>query len=243
MSDSKIEWTEVTWNPTTGCSKISAGCTNCYAELFAKRLQAIGAEKYKNGFKLTLHPDVLIEPKKYKTPRIIFVSSMSDVFHKDIPLSFLKKIFEVMNETPRHIYQVLTKRAERMEKLAGELRWTENIWLGVTVENEKARYRIEHLRRVPAKIKFLSMEPLLEAVPDINLEGIDWVIVGGESGPKARPIKEEWILEIKNACEKYNAAFCFKQWGGFNKKANGRLLQGKIYDAIPNPYTNQHSLF
>lgn len=233
MSVSKIEWTEVTWNPTTGCNKVSAGCKNCYAEIFAGRLKAMGSEKYKNGFKLTLHPDVLNEPKKYNSSKTIFVNSMSDLFHKDVPVEFLKKVFKVMNETPQHIYQVLTKRAERLEELCNEFEWTDNIWMGVSVENDKVINRIDHLRKTPAKIIFLSLEPLLGPLPNINLKGIDWVIVGGESGRRPRPVKEDWILDIKNQCEKANVEFFFKQWGGMNKKANGRELQGKVYNGMP----------
>lgn len=234
MSKSKIEWTEITWNPTTGCNKVSAGCKNCYAEIFAKRLKAMGNNKYKNGFKLTIHPNVLDEPKKYKSPKIIFVNSMSDLFHEDISVSFLKKVFKVMNETPLHIYQVLTKRAERLEEIASEFTWTDNIWMGVSVEDDKVIDRINHLKKTPARIKFLSLEPLLGPLPKLNLKGINWVIVGGESGRKSRPVKEEWVVDIKNQCEKANVEFFFKQWGGMNKKANGRELQGKLYNGMPN---------
>ncbi len=233
MSISKIEWTEVTWNPTTGCDKVSAGCKNCYAEIFAKRLKAMGSDKYVNGFKLSVHPDVLNEPKKYRSSKIIFVNSMSDLFHKDIPLDFLKSVFEVMNDTPRHIYQVLTKRADRLENLSHHFTWSDNIWMGVSVENNDFVQRINHLRKTPAKIKFLSLEPLLGPLPNLNLRNIDWVIVGGESGRKPRPIKEEWVVDIKNQCKKSNVEFFFKQWGGMNKKANGRELQGKLYSGMP----------
>lgn len=233
MSKSKIEWTEITWNPSTGCNKVSEGCKNCYAEIFAKRLKAMGSEKYRNGFKLTLHKDVLNEPKRYKKSKIIFVNSMSDLFHKDIPLSFLKEVFKVMNETPQHIYQVLTKRADRLFELRNEFIWTENIWMGVSVENNKTVDRINYLQELPAKIKFLSLEPLLSSLPNLPLKNIDWVIVGGESGRKSRPVEEEWIIDIKNQCEKSNVEFFFKQWGGMNKKANGRELQGKVYNGMP----------
>lgn len=233
MSKSKIEWTEVTWNPTTGCDKVSAGCKNCYAEVFAKRLKSMGSEKYINGFKLSVHPDVLNEPKKYRSSKVIFVNSMSDLFHKDIPLSFLKDVFKVMNDTPQHIYQVLTKRADRLGQLSRHFNWTDNIWMGVSVENNDFVYRIDHLKNTPAKIKFLSLEPLLGPIPDLNLSGIDWVIVGGESGRKSRPIKEEWVIDIKNRCLKSHVEFFFKQWGGMNKKANGRELLGKTYNGMP----------
>lgn len=233
MTQSKIEWTEITWNPTTGCNKVSAGCKNCYAEIFAKRLQAMGNQKYKNGFEFTIHPDVLKEPLKWRTPKLVFVNSMSDLFHENISLSFLKEIFKVMNNTPQHTYQVLTKRAKRLEKISKELEWTDNIWMGVTVENDDEINRIQSLKKTPAKIKFLSLEPLLGSLNNLNLKGIDWVIVGGESGIKSREIKEEWILDIKNQCEKYKTEFFFKQWGGMNKKANGRELRGKTYNGMP----------
>ncbi len=233
MKQSKIEWTEVTWNPTTGCNKVSDGCKNCYAEIFAQRLQAMGSRKYRNGFEFTIHPDVIEEPKKWKKPKTIFVNSMSDLFHKDISLDILKKVFKTMNETPQHTYQVLTKRAERLEELASEFHWSDNIWMGVTVENEKVIGRIKHLKKTPAKIKFLSLEPLLGPLPKLNLKSIDWVIVGGESGRKARKVEEEWILDIKEQCEKAKVQFFFKQWGGMNKKANGRELQGKTYNGMP----------
>lgn len=233
MSKSKIEWTEITWNPTTGCDKVSAGCKNCYAEIFAKRLEAMGSQKYRNGFKLTLHPDVINEPKKWKSPKKIFVNSMSDLLHDDIPITFLKEVFEVMNDTPHHIYQVLTKRAERIEKISANFKWTPNIWMGVSVEDERVKFRIQHLKNTPAKIKFLSLEPLLGPLPNLDLEGIDWVIVGGESGKKSRSIDKEWIIDIKDQCEKSNVKFFFKQWGGMNKKANGRELNGKTYSEMP----------
>ena len=234
MQLSKIEWTEITWNPTTGCNKVSAGCKNCYAESFSKRLKGMGIEKYKNGFKLTLHPDVLQFPKKLKKPHKIFVNSMSDLFHERIPLSFIQKVFKVMNECPQHIFQVLTKRAERLEELSPFLNWTDNIWMGVTVENVQVQNRIKNLVKTKAKIKFLSLEPLLSALADLSLKKIDWVIVGGESGRKARKVKEEWIEDIRIQCEKNNTAFFFKQWGGMNKKANGRELNGRTYDEMPN---------
>lgn len=233
MSKSKIEWTEITWNPTTGCNKVSAGCKNCYAEIFAKRLKAMGSQKYRKGFDLTLHPDVLEEPKKYRSSKVIFVNSMSDLFHDDIPLSFLKKVFEVMNDTPQHIYQVLTKRAERLEKIADEFNWTDNIWMGVSVEDKRVKDRIKFLKNTPAKIKFLSLEPLLGPLPKLNLKGINWVIVGGESGRKSRPVEEKWVVDIKEQCQSAGVEFFFKQWGGMNKKANGRELQGKIYSGMP----------
>ena len=243
MSKSTIEWTEMTWNPTTGCTKVSAGCKNCYAEDFALRLQAMGNKKYKKGFKLTLHPDTLNTPKHWKVSRIVFVNSMSDLFLEDIPLDYIKKVFKVMNETPKHIYQVLTKRAERLEELSKELCWSDNIWMGVTVEDVKSKYRISHLKRTKAKIKFLSLEPLLCALPKLNLNKIDWIIVGGESGKRARPIKKEWVIDIKKQCEKADVKFFFKQWGGMNKKANGRELNGKYYNEMPELEFETLSLF
>jgi protein gp37 len=233
MKTSKIEWTESTWNPSTGCSKLSAGCVNCYAEVMTRRLQAMGMDKYKNGFNLTYHYDELQLPYSWKKPRLIFVNSMSDLFHENMPFEFIKAVFKVMNDCPQHIFQVLTKRADILEKYYTLLDWTPNIWMGVTVENDKVVKRIDSLRRVPASIKFLSIEPLLTAIPNINLLNIDWVIVGGESGQKARPIKEEWVMDIKNQCEQKQIPFFFKQWGGRNKKASGKLLQGKIYCQMP----------
>ena len=234
MPLSKIEWTEVTWNPTTGCNKVSAGCKNCYAESFSKRLKGMGIDKYKNGFKLTLHPDVLDFPKRLRKPHKIFVNSMSDLFHEKIPLEFIQKVFKVMSDCPRHIFQVLTKRAERLEELSPYLNWTDNIWMGVSVEDEKVMHRIDNLVKTNAKIKFLSLEPLLGPLPKLKLKKIDWVIVGGESGSKSRKIEKDWVEEIHKQCEKNNVAFFFKQWGGMNKKANGRELNGRTYDEMPN---------
>lgn len=233
MAKSTIEWTESTWNPITGCTKISAGCKNCYASILAKRLQAMGQKKYQNGFVPTMHPDTLNDPFKWKNGKLVFVNSMSDSFHKEFPLTFIQQMFSVMNETPRHTYQVLTKRAERLEELSTFLNWTDNIWMGVSVENEKTIDRIDHLRKTSAKIKFLSCEPLIGPLPNIDLEGIDWVIVGGESGPNSRPMEKEWVDDIQQQCEKAGVAFFFKQWGGVNKKKTGRLLNGRTYDEMP----------
>lgn len=233
MAKSTIEWTESTWNPITGCTKVSAGCKNCYAATLAKRLQGMGQNKYQNGFEPTMHPDTLGDPFKWKKGRLVFVNSMSDSFHKDFPLPFIQQMFTVMNETPRHTYQVLTKRAERLEELSPYLEWTDNIWMGVSVENEKVIDRIDHLRNTDAKVKFLSCEPLIGPLPNLNLEGINWVIVGGESGSKARPMEKEWVEDIQQQCEKAGVAFFFKQWGGVNKKKNGRLLNGRTYDEMP----------
>jgi protein gp37 len=233
MANSKIEWTESTWNPITGCTKISEGCANCYAERMAKRLQAMGQENYINGFELAMHPHVLEHPLKWKKPQIIFVNSMSDLFHEKVPLTFIKKVFEVMKRANWHTFQVLTKRAERLEEFAPSLDWPENVWAGVTVENQECSYRINHLRNVPAVVRFLSMEPLLSSVKNMNLTNIDWLIVGGESGPSSRPIKKEWVQDIREQCQHASVPFFFKQWGGRNKKKAGRLLDGKFYDEMP----------
>jgi len=233
MAQSSIEWTEMTWNPVTGCTKISAGCKYCYAEVMAKRLQAMGIEKYKDAFKLTLHEDALHIPYTWKKQKVVFVNSMSDLFHKDVPLDFIKKVFKVMNENPQHTFQVLTKRADRLLKIHEQLSWSHNIWMGVSVEDEKVMHRIDALRQTNARTKFLSCEPLIGPLPDMNLKKIDWVIVGGESGRKARPMSEDWVLEIMDQCKVANVAFFFKQWGGTNKKKTGRLLKGKTYDEMP----------
>jgi len=237
--NSAIEWTESTWNPMTGCTKISLGCKNCYAERLAKRLQAMGQSKYKNGFKLTLHPNMLNVPLTWKKPQMIFVNSMSDIFHEDAPVDFIKSIFDVMAKAHWHIFQVLTKRSDRLLEIADDLKWESNIWMGVTVESAEYVYRIEHLRRSPAKVKLLSLEPLLGPLNGLNLDGINWVIVGGESGPKARIMRKEWVLNIKGQCESANIPFFFKQWGGTNKKKSGRLLEGRSWDEMPvaNPYS------
>lgn len=233
MKNTKIEWTESTWNPTTGCTKISEGCMNCYAERMSKRLCSMGTEKYRNGFELTLHPLILNEPYTWKKARTVFVNSMSDLFHEDIPLEFIQSVFKVMNDTPRHTYQILTKRSEKLFEYSDKLHWSKNIWMGVTVESRKHVSRIEALRNCRANVKFLSIEPLLTAVPKLNLTGIDWVIVGGESGPGARQMSEKWVLDIKQMCTDQRVPFFFKQWGGKNKKKNGRVLQGRVWNEIP----------
>jgi len=237
MATTKIEWTESTWNPITGCTKISSGCKFCYAEIMARRLKAMGQEKYKNGFRLTLHPETLREPYLWKKPKMIFVNSMSDLFHKDVPVDYIQNIFNVIKDNPHHVFQVLTKRADilRYYDSEGFLEWPHNLWMGVTVENADVVYRIDHLRNTGARVKFLSCEPLLTAIPDMNLQNIDWVIVGGESGRTPRPIKPEWVEQIKLQCQNHNTAFYFKQWGGTNKKKNGRLLDGKEYNEMPKP--------
>ncbi len=233
MAQSSIEWTEMTWNPTTGCDKISAGCKFCYAEIMSKRLQSMGVQKYKDNFEVRTHEDALRIPYSWKNSKIVFVNSMSDLFHAEIPLDFIKKVFKVMNENPQHVFQVLTKRSERLLELHNQLKWTHNIWMGVSVENNKVRNRIDYLRQTNARVKFLSLEPLLGPLKNLNLTNIDWVIVGGESGHKPRPMEPEWVLDIQNQCEKNEVAFFFKQWGGKNKKAAGRMLKGRTYDEMP----------
>jgi len=233
MAQTKIEWTELTWNPTTRCDKISQGCKFCYAEVMARRLKAMGLDKYRNGFDLTLHEDALKIPYTWKQPKIVFVNSMSDLFHKDIPLEFIQRVFKVMNDNPQHVFQVLTKRADILIKYHKELEWTYNIWMGVSVEDSKSLSRINFLRRTRAKVKFLSCEPLIGPLTDLNLKKIDWVIVGGESGRRPRPMKPEWVFEIHNKCIEENVPFFFKQWGGTNKKKTGRVLKGRTYSEMP----------
>jgi len=235
MATTKIEWTESTWNPITGCSKISTGCKFCYAEIMSIRLKAMGQEKYRNGFELTLHPDVLNEPYSWKKGKLIFVNSMSDLFHKDVPVEYIQQIFKVIKENPQHLFQILTKRADilRYYDSEGWLEWPHNLWMGVTVENNNLTDRIESLRQTGARVKFLSCEPLLSSLPNLNLSFIDWVIVGGESGRTPRPIKEEWVIDIKEQCQDANVAFYFKQWGGTNKKKAGKILEGKVYNQMP----------
>lgn len=235
MASTKIEWTESTWNPITGCTKISSGCKHCYAEVMARRLHAMGQEKYRNGFKLTLHPDVLNEPYNWKKPKMIFVNSMSDIFHKDVPVDFIQRIFTVIKENPHHLFQILTKRSDilRYYDSEGWLEWPHNLWMGVTVENQDVIHRIDNLRLTGARVKFLSCEPLLTAIPAMNLQGIDWVIVGGESGHTPRLMKEEWVLNIKHQCSQAGVVFYFKQWGGTNKKKAGKILNGKVYNEMP----------
>lgn len=230
---STIEWTNSTWNPVTGCDKVSAGCAHCYAERFAERFRGVPGHPFKQGFDLKLWPERLELPLTWKTPKTIFVNSMSDLFHKDIPLRFIQKTFEVMKQAHWHTFQVLTKRAERLEELSPKLSWAPNIWMGVSVESERFTYRIDHLRKTKAHIKFLSLEPLLGPLSNLNLKGIDWAIVGGESGPGARPMDGSWVLEIKRQCAKAKVPFFFKQWGGVWKKRNGRTLQGKTWNDMP----------
>lgn len=240
MKTTKIEWTDKTWNPITGCSKISAGCANCYAEVMSKRLCAMGQIKYKNGFTLTTHESALNEPVKWVKPHTIFVCSMSDLFHENVSFEFIDKVLHIIKSTPQHNYQILTKRAERMKEYFSERKVPKNVWLGVTVDIATSKERIDALRVLDAPIKFLSCEPLLEDLGKINLDDIDWVIVGGESGVRARPMKEEWVMSLKTETEKQGSAFFFKQWGTWgsdgikrNKKANGKLINGKVYQAMP----------
>lgn len=230
---SKIEWTESTWNPCTGCTKISVGCKNCYAERMAMRLQAAGSPNYVNGFRLTLHEHTLEIPLRWRQPRTIFVNSMSDLFHKAVPIEFIEKVFDIMYQASKHRFQILTKRSSRLAQISSILCWPENIWMGVTVENADYTSRIDDLRETSASIKFLSCEPLLGPIPQMNLDGIDWVIVGGESGPGARPMKEEWVTDICDQCVDAGVPFFFKQWGGINKKKTGRVLQGRTWDDMP----------
>ncbi len=248
-AQSSIEWTEATWNPVTGCTKISQGCKHCYAERMAKRLQKIGVKQYRNGFKVTLAPHVLHIPYAWNSPKTVFVNSMSDLFHEDIPLDYIQKIFEVMNNTPRHTYQILTKRSERLAKLSPCLQWPPNVWMGVSVENQDVVHRIKNLAKVNAKIKFLSIEPLIGQIKTLCLDHIDWVIVGGESGPNARPLKIEWVNEIFRLCRQKGIPFFFKQWGKQEFNVNphdptihknhpfhakgGCQLNGKTYREMP----------
>lgn len=243
-ASSKIEWTQMTWNPVTGCSKVSQGCKHCYAERLAKRLQSMGNPRYRNGFKVTLHPDILDLPLKWKKPSIIFVNSMSDLFHENIPLGFIKQVFLTMEQAQHHVFQILTKRSKRLSELANELPWPHNVWIGVSIEDSRVLHRIHDLQEVPAYIRFLSCEPLIGPIDNLPLEGIHWVIVGGESGPKARPMKKEWVISILEQCNKAQVDFFFKQWGGVRKDLTGRMLNGKTYDDIPiRKFNSQLKLF
>jgi protein gp37 len=230
---SPIEWTESTWNPVTGCTKISAGCKHCYAETMARRLKAMGQPNYKNGFAVTTQPHMLEVPLRWKKPQMIFVNSMSDLFHEQVPLDYIHQVFDVMRRASWHTYQVLTKRARRLEQVAPLLPWKLNIWMGVSVEDATKYRRIDRLRRTRAHTKFLSLEPLLTALPDLDLTGIDWVIVGGESGPHARPMDPAWVKDIRDQCVRASVPFFFKQWGGTNKRRAGRLLDDRTWDEVP----------
>ena len=232
-SNSKIEWTGATWNPLTGCTKLSPGCRNCYAERLSRRLQAMGQEQYRNGFQLTLHTTMLDAPLQWRKPRTVFVNSMSDLFHEAVPDDFIRSVFDVMRRASWHRFQVLTKRASRLASLAPTLEWSPNIWMGVSVETEAYVHRIGDLLRAPACVRFLSLEPLLGPLPNLPLQGVDWVIVGGESGPSARPMDESWVVDIRQQCSQASIPFFFKQWGGVNKKKRGRLLDGRTWDEMP----------
>lgn len=240
MAISKIEWTDSTWNPVTGCSRTSSGCKNCYAERLATRLHAMGNNRYKNKFDVTLHEDLIDAPLSWKKPRMIFVNSMSDLFHKDVPFEFIKRIFYVMEMADHHIFQVLTKRSKRLVEVSSQLPWPKNVWIGTSVENQSMTTRVDDLRTVPAQIRFLSIEPLIGHITELNLKGIQWVVVGGESGPYARPMKKEWARTIRNMCNKYGVKFFFKQWGGTNKKKTGRELDGKYWNEMPTSAQPHH---
>jgi protein gp37 len=229
----KIEWTEVTWNPVTGCSKISEGCRHCYAERMAARLRAMGQPRYRNGFRVTLQPDVVELPVKWKKPRVVFVNSMGDLFHGKVPLDYIALVFRTMARSPQHIFQVLTKRAGRAAMLSSHLPWPRNVWLGVTVESARYLDRLEYLKMIPAAVRFISFEPLLGEIPCLELGGIDWVIVGGESGPGARPIDIKWVRDIRDRSVSEGVPFFFKQWGGVRKKKRGRILDGKKWNEMP----------
>lgn len=228
-----IEWTEVTWNPVTGCDKVSPGCKHCYAERLARRLHAMGNQRYRQGFSVTLHHDLVELPLSWKKPRMIFVNSMSDLFHEGVPLEFIQAVFETMTKARQHTFQILTKRSQRLAEVANELPWPPNVWIGVSVESQTFTWRIEHLRQVNASVRFLSLEPLLGPIDDLPLEGIHWVIVGGESGPGARPIQADWVRAIRDRCLDAGVPFFFKQWGGVRKKANGRILDDHVWDDFP----------
>lgn len=230
---SGIEWTESTWNPVTGCTKVSPGCKHCYAERMAERLQAMGQPNYANGFELTLQPHMLELPLRWKKPQTIFVNSMSDLFHPGVPLWYVREVFDVMMRAHWHRFQVLTKRAERLEDLSPRLRWAPNVWMGVSVETARYKGRIDRLRGTGARVKFLSLEPLLGPLPGLDLSGIDWVIVGGESGPGARLVDPGWVTDLRDQCQRASVPFFFKQWGGTNKKRTGRALEGRVWDQMP----------
>ena len=232
-TQSSIEWTETTWNPVTGCSKVSPGCAHCYAERMAKRLQAMGVRKYRHGFDVAVHASALEEPLRWTQPRLVFVNSMSDLFHPSVPTAFIESVFATMNRASQHTFQVLTKRPDRVGSLDGRLRWTPNIWLGVSIESERWLERIELLALTDARTKFLSLEPLLGPLPGLDLSRVDWVIAGGESGPGARPVRPEWIRAIRDSCVRNRVPFFFKQWGGMFKKRAGRTLDGRTWDQMP----------
>jgi protein gp37 len=234
MAKSSIEWTQSTWNPITGCTKVSPGCKNCYAERMSKRLKAMGLAKYSKEFTLSLHDNTLGIPLAWATPRIVFVNSMSDLFHEQVPFEFIQRVFDVMKRASWHQFQVLTKRSTRLSEFANLIDWPSNVWMGVSIESQEYTYRIEHLVQSKAQIKFLSLEPLLGPLSALDLSEIDWVIVGGESGPNSRPMERDWVVDIRDQCLDAHTPFFFKQWGGVNKKKNGRLLQNMIWDQLPN---------
>jgi protein gp37 len=236
-TNSKIEWTDTTWNPIRGCTRISPGCTHCYAERFAERFRGVKGHPFEQGFDLRFVPEKLAEPLRWKKAQRVFVNSMSDLFHDDVPEEYIQKVFAVMQQADWHQYQVLTKRAERLERIAHKLPWSPHIWMGVSVESQDYVWRIDHLRRTKAHIKFLSVEPLLGPITDLNLHDIDWVIIGGESGPGARPMHEAWVTDIRDQCKTAGVAFFFKQWGGVQKKRAGRVLQGRTWDEMPRVVT------
>lgn len=242
MAATAIEWTDATWNPVTGCTKISAGCAHCYAERMARRLQAMGNAKYSDGFAVRCHPETLAIPLRWRKPRMVFVNSMGDLFHKSVPLSFIQEVFAVMNEARQHKFQLLTKRSRRLMEIAGRVRWTPNIWAGVTVESEEYLGRLDHLRRVPAAIRFVSFEPLLGPIPEFDLSEIDWVIAGGETGPGARPMQEEWAMGVLTNCHEYFVPFFFKQWGGASKKAGGCKLGGLVWHEFPREFERRRAV-
>jgi protein gp37 len=233
--NSKIEWTEATWNPITGCTKVSSGCKNCYAERMSHRLKAMGNPNYANGFDLTIHKDSFDIPLHWKKPRMIFVNSMSDLFHEDVPKDIIIDLIDIMRKAERHTFQVLTKRSGRLKEIDKFISWPENVWVGVSVENKNVLFRVHDLLETNSKIKFLSLEPLLGPIPKLPQKGVDWVIVGGESGPGARPMNKEWVQDIRDQCKSSNTPFFFKQWGGFNKKKNGRKLDGRTWNQMPSP--------
>ncbi len=230
---SGIEWTDVTWNPVTGCTKISHGCKHCYAERMAKRLREMGVEKYRGGFSVAVHESTLDDPLKWKQPRLVFVNSMSDLFHKSVPSTFIERVFDVMNRAPQHVFQVLTKRPSRVVQMNERLYWSPNIWFGTSIESERWLSRLEQLKETNARVKFLSLEPLLGPLPNLGLEGIDWVIVGGESGPGARPMEAGWVRDIRDQCQRNDVPFFFKQWGGVFKKRTGRTLDNRVWNQMP----------
>lgn len=233
MARSKIEWTQETWNPTTGCTKVSAGCSHCYAETMTKRLVGMGQPKYRSGFKVAVHQPELDRPRRWRKPRTVFVNSMGDLFHRDVPTEFIAQVFDVMAQAPKHVFQVLTKRTERLVELSPILPCPANVWMGVTVESEKYVHRIDSLRATDASVRFLSLEPLLGPIQGLDLTGIDWVIVGGETGPKARPMRPGWVTSIRDQCQAADVPFFFKHWGGKNKKKTGRILDGRTWDEMP----------